>query len=68
MSSSIQRFYSIADLRSHAKKRLPKAVFDFFDGGAEDELTLQRNVKAFQEKRLIILRSCWVGLVGCLVQ
>ena len=53
MSSSIQRFYSIADLRSHAKKRLPKAVFDFFDGGAEDELTLQRNVKAFQEKRLI---------------
>ena len=53
MSSSIQRFYSIADLRSHAKKRLPKAIFDFFDGGAEDELTLQRNVKAFQEKRFI---------------
>ena len=53
MSTSIQRFYSIADLRSHAKKRLPKAIFDFFDGGAEDELTLRRNVQAFQEKRLI---------------
>lgn len=53
MSTSIQRFYSIADLRSHAKKRLPKAIFDFFDGGAEDELTLHRNVQAFQDKRLI---------------
>jgi (S)-mandelate dehydrogenase len=53
MSTTIKRFYSIADLRSHAKKRLPKAIFDFFDGGAEDELTLHRNVQAFQDKRLI---------------
>ena len=53
MSSSTDRFYSIKDLRQHAKKRLPKAVFDFFDGGAEDEITLQRNMHAFQEKRFI---------------
>ena len=53
MSSSTDRFYSIEDLRQHAKKRLPKAVFDFFDGGAEDEITLQRNMHAFQEKRFI---------------
>jgi len=53
MSSSTDRFYSIEDLRKHAKKRLPKAVFDFFDGGAEDEITLQRNMLAFQEKRFI---------------
>jgi len=53
MSSSTDRFYSIEDLRQHAKKRLPKAVFDFFDGGAEDEITLQRNMLAFQEKRFI---------------
>ncbi len=53
MSSSTDHFYSIEDLRQHAKKRLPKAVFDFFDGGAEDEITLQRNMLAFQEKRFI---------------
>jgi (S)-mandelate dehydrogenase len=53
MKSSLKQFYSIADLRLRAKKRLPKAVFDFFDGGAEDELTLKRNIAAFQEQRFL---------------
>jgi (S)-mandelate dehydrogenase len=53
MKSSLKQFYSIADLRLQAKKRLPKAVFDFFDGGAEDELTLKRNIAAFQEQRFV---------------
>ena len=53
MKSSLKQFYSIADLRLRAKKRLPKAVFDFFDGGAEDELTLKRNIAAFQEQRFV---------------
>jgi len=40
--------YSIAALREMAKKRLPRPVFDFIDGGAEDEDTLRQNQSAFQ--------------------
>jgi len=31
---------TIDDLRELARRRLPRMVFDFVDGGAEDELTL----------------------------
>src|SRR3979411_1519362 len=44
--------FSIEDLRRIAKKRLPQAVFDFFDGGAEDEVTLRENRAAFERVRL----------------
>ena len=43
---------SIEDLRGAARRRLPRAVFEFFDGGAEDELTLRANQHAFQRIRL----------------
>ncbi len=46
------RAYSVADLRELARKRLPRAVFDFFDGGAEDEETLRGNRAAFKRLRL----------------
>ena len=45
--------YSIADLRLQAKRRLPRAIFDFFDGGAEDEVTLQENLAALRRARLV---------------
>src|SRR6185369_7611650 len=45
--------YSIEDLRRIAKRRLPRAVFDFFDGGAEDEVTLRDNRAAFERVRLL---------------
>src|SRR4051812_10743784 len=34
---------NIADLRERARRRLPKAVFDYVQGGAYDQLTLARN-------------------------
>jgi L-lactate dehydrogenase (cytochrome) len=34
---------SIADLRTLARKRIPRAIFDYADGGSYDELTLRRN-------------------------
>lgn len=40
---------NINDLRRLAQKRLPKVVFDFLDGGAEDELTLSANEAAFRQ-------------------
>jgi L-lactate dehydrogenase (cytochrome) len=39
---------TIEDLRRSARRRLPRAVFDFIDGGAEDESTLRANRSAFQ--------------------
>ena len=45
--------YSIEALRLAAKRRLPRAVFDFIDGGAEDELTLRENRAAFEKVRLL---------------
>lgn len=38
---------SVADLRRLAQRRLPRGVFDYIDGGAEDERTLSDNVSAF---------------------
>jgi len=34
---------NIEDLRRRARRRLPKVVFDFIDGGAQDETTLRAN-------------------------
>jgi (S)-mandelate dehydrogenase len=44
---------NIEDLRGMAKRRLPRAIFDFFDGGAEDETTLRENCAAFRRVRLL---------------
>ena len=44
---------SIEDLRTIARRRLPRAIFDFFDGGAEDEVTLRENRAAFERVRLV---------------
>jgi L-lactate dehydrogenase (cytochrome) len=42
---------NIADLRRLAGRRLPKLVFDYIDGGAEDEFTLRDNSRAFHDIR-----------------
>lgn len=50
---SLQKVYSIDELRRIARKRLPRAVFDFYDGGAEDEIALRANVSAFDRINII---------------
>jgi L-lactate dehydrogenase (cytochrome) len=40
---------TIEDLRRIAKRRTPKAAFDYTDGAAEDELSLQRARQAFRD-------------------
>jgi L-lactate dehydrogenase (cytochrome)/(S)-mandelate dehydrogenase len=45
--------YSIDSLRILARAALPGPVFDFADGGAEDERTLRRNEAAFDEIELL---------------
>jgi L-lactate dehydrogenase (cytochrome) len=43
------RVVNIADLRQIAQRRVPKAVFDYLDGGAEGEVTLRENCRAFED-------------------
>src|SRR5262245_12188794 len=40
---------TIEDLRRIARRRTPRAVFDYTDGAAEDELSLARARQAFQD-------------------
>ena len=39
---------NIEDLRRLALRRLPRGVFNYIDGGAEDEVTLRANAAAFR--------------------
>ena len=50
--ADLNHLVSIEDLRQVARRRLPRAIFDFFDGGAEDEVTLRENRAAFERLRL----------------
>ena len=43
----LRKGVSVADLRRIARRRLPRGVFDYIDGGAEDERTLAANTAAF---------------------
>jgi L-lactate dehydrogenase (cytochrome) len=45
------RVVTIADLRRLARRRLPRAVFDYIDGGADGEVTLRENSRAFESVR-----------------
>ena len=45
--------YSIAAIRELARHALPRPVFDFADGGAEDERTLRRNEEVFADFDLL---------------
>ena len=49
----LQRANNISDLRLMARKRLPRPIFDYIDGGADDEVSLRRNADAFADYELI---------------
>ena len=44
---AIVRAVNIEDLRELARRRVPRIVFNYIDGGAEDEWTLRENRRAF---------------------
>jgi L-lactate dehydrogenase (cytochrome) len=60
---SAARAVNIADLRDLARRRLPRLVFDYIDGGAEDEVTLRENRRVFDDVRL--RPRCGVALGTC---
>lgn len=65
MTRSVQppRVVNIEDLRILAKRRLPRVVFDYIDGGAEDERTLRANYRAFEE--VTFRPRCAVAMPAC---
>jgi (S)-mandelate dehydrogenase len=48
---NLNKAISIDDLRALARLRLPRFMFDYVDGGAEDEVTLQSNRASFSRVR-----------------
>jgi len=49
---SLSSAHNISDLRELARKRLPRMVFDYIDGGADDEVTLRDNPGRFADYKL----------------
>ncbi|RYD19436.1 MAG: alpha-hydroxy-acid oxidizing protein [Lysobacteraceae bacterium] len=49
----LQRANNVADLRLMARRRLPRPIFDYIDGGADDEVSLRRNATAFAQYELV---------------
>ena len=53
MSSTFDhRYPSVDDLRAAARRRIPGFVFDFLDGGCNDDVNLRRNVEDFRSVEL----------------
>lgn len=44
-----RRCYSVEDIRKLAVKRLPGSIFDYIEGGGEDEVSLRRNRSSFDD-------------------
>jgi len=43
---------NIADLRTMARRRMPRMAFDYIDGGADDEVTLREATRRFDDYEL----------------
>ena len=52
-SDFISSLPSTADLRKRAKKRMPPFVFDYLDGGCNEDVNLHRNVSDLQSVELM---------------
>jgi L-lactate dehydrogenase (cytochrome) len=56
----LARVLNYDDARRYARWTLPRGVFEYVDGGAEDEVTMHRNVDAFKELRFRPRMAVWV--------
>ena len=50
---SLRNCINFDDFRKLAKKKLPSPIFNYIDGGADDEITLKRNTESFNKCDLI---------------
>lgn len=66
MASGVARALTISDLRELARRRLPRMVFDYIDGGADAEITLRENCRAFEQ--VLFRPRCAVATSACALQ
>ena len=45
--------YNFHDFRALARRRLPRPIFDYIDGAADDEVTLRQNTASFEHCDLV---------------
>jgi isopentenyl diphosphate isomerase/L-lactate dehydrogenase-like FMN-dependent dehydrogenase len=57
------RIVNIEDLRLAARRRVPRVVFDYIDGGADGEITLRENCRAFES--VVFHPRCAVATPQC---
>jgi len=69
---TVERAVNIDDLRKLAQRRVPRAVFDYIDGGADGEVTLRENRRAwedifFRPRNAVSTPQCdtRVNVLGC---
>jgi isopentenyl diphosphate isomerase/L-lactate dehydrogenase-like FMN-dependent dehydrogenase len=60
---ALSRVVNIDDLRDLARRRVPRIVFDYIDGGADAEFTLRENTRAFDQvtfrpRQAVPLQKC----------
>ncbi len=51
--SQVKNCFNLNDFRVLAKKRLPRMIYDYLEGGADDEVTLTRNESRFSKIQLM---------------
>lgn len=52
-ASSVDKWINIADAQKAAKRRLPKSIYEYLEGGAEDEASLNRNIASYSDWRIV---------------
>lgn len=53
VARTLRGINNLADMRRRARRALPRPIFDYIDGGADDEVTLARNSSAYSRLELI---------------
>lgn len=49
----LERCFNVRDLRNAARHKLPRMLFDYIDGAADDEYTARRNTSGFNRYQLV---------------
>lgn len=57
----LAKVLNFADARAFAERRLPRSVFDYVDGGADDEVTLRANTEKFRDISFAPRSGVWVA-------
>lgn len=52
-TSMVDKWLNIADVQKAARRRLPKSIYEYLEGGSEDEASLNRNLASYDDWRFV---------------